>query len=123
MVHDMLDACIIQPNRGSFSRPIVMVRKKDNAWRMCLYYKDLNKITIKDKFPIPNVDELLDELHGVVYFTNLDIKLGYHQIKLREEYITKITFRTREGALRVLGYAFSLTNAPSTFQSIMNKKI
>jgi hypothetical protein len=66
-----------------------MVRRKDNSWRMCLDYIDINKITIKDKFPIPNIDELLNELHGVAYFTKLDLKSRYHQIRLREETFPK----------------------------------
>jgi hypothetical protein len=74
MVQDMLDSGIIQPSRSSFSALIVMVRRKDIFWRMCHDYRDLNKITIKDKFPIPNIGELLDELHGVDYFTKLDHK-------------------------------------------------
>jgi hypothetical protein len=84
MVQDMLDSCIIQPNRNSFSDPVVLLRKKDNSWRMCPNYRDLKKITIKDKFPIPNIDEILDELHGVAYFTKLGLKSRYQQIILRK---------------------------------------
>ena len=74
MVQYMLDSDIIQPSRSSFLAPVVMVRKNDNSWRMCPNYRDINKITIKDKFPIPNIDELLYELHGVDYFTKLYLK-------------------------------------------------
>jgi hypothetical protein len=85
MVQDMLNSGIIQPSKSSFLAPIVMVSKKDNSWRTCHDYRDLNQITIKDTFPIPNIDDLLDEqVHGVAYFTKLDLKLGYHQIKLRK---------------------------------------
>ena len=90
MVEEILEDYIISPSQSSYSALAVMVHKKNGSLCMCTDYRDINNITIKDKFPIPVINELLDELHGVVYLTKLDVHSWYHQIRMKEEDIPKI---------------------------------
>ncbi|GJW33651.1 retrotransposon protein, putative, ty3-gypsy subclass [Tanacetum coccineum] len=120
-LQELLDKGFIRPSSSSWGAPILFVKKKDGSMRMCIDYRELNKVTVKNVYPLPRIDDLFDQLQGKKWFSKIDLRLGYHQLRVREEDIRKTTFRTRYGHYEFVVMPFGLTNAPAIFMDLMNR--
>jgi hypothetical protein len=111
---------MIQERSSPFASPALLVKKKKGDWRLCVDYRKLNAYTIKNKYPLPIIEELFEELHGAQWFTTLDLKSGFHQILVQPEDQYKTAFQTHHGHFEYKVMPYGLTGAPATFQAIMN---
>jgi hypothetical protein len=119
-VAEMLKSGIVQHSQSEFSSSVILVKKKDDNYRFCVDYRHLNALTVKTRFPVPVIDEFLDELHGAAWFSTLDFRPGFHQIRMTPQYQHKTTFQTHHGQFEFRVMYFGLTRALATFQHAMN---
>ena len=118
---DMLSKGFIRPSASPWGSPIIFVDKRDGTTRLCVDYRKLNDVTIKNKYPLPKIEDLFDQMNGARVFSKIDLRTGYHQLKVREEDIPKTAFTTRYGLFEYTVMSFGLTNAPAYFMNLMNK--
>jgi hypothetical protein len=111
----------VRPSSSPWGAPVLFVKKKDGSIRLCVDCRALNEVTIKNKYPLPRIDDLFDQLKGVKYFSKIDLRYGYYQLKIRSEDVLKTALVTRYGQYEFTVMSFGLTNAPAYFMNLMNK--
>ncbi|KAM0985823.1 hypothetical protein ACFX2C_013058 [Malus domestica] len=120
-LQELMDKGLVQSSTSPWGALVLFVRKKDGTLRLCIDYRQLNRVTIKNCYPLPRIDDLFDQLKGAYIFSKIDLRSGYYQLKIKNEDVPKTTFKTRYGHYEFLVMPFGLTNAPAAFMDLMNR--
>ncbi|KAL0537629.1 hypothetical protein IC582_026612 [Cucumis melo] len=120
-LQELLDKGFIRPSVSPWGVPVLFVKKKDGSMRLCIDYRELNKVTVKNRYPLPKIDDLFDQLQGATVFSKIDLRSGYHQLRIKDGDVPKTAFRSRYGHYEFIVMSFGLTNAPAVFMDLMNR--
>ncbi|KAL0545083.1 hypothetical protein IC582_020224 [Cucumis melo] len=120
-LQELLDKGFIRPSVSPWGAPVLFVKKKDGSMHLCIDYRELNKVTVKNRYPLPRIDDLFDQLQGATVFSKIDLRSGYHQLRIKDEDVPKTAFRSRYGHYEFIVMSFGLTNAPAVFMDLMNR--
>ncbi|KAL0553796.1 hypothetical protein IC582_007700 [Cucumis melo] len=120
-LQELLDKGFIRPSVSPWGAPVLFVKKKDGSMRLCIDYRELNKVTVKNRYPLPRIDDLFDQLQGATVFSKIDLRSGYHQLRIKDEDVPKTAFRSKYGHYEFVVMSFGLTNAPAVFMDLMNR--
>ncbi|GKF71826.1 putative reverse transcriptase domain-containing protein, partial [Tanacetum coccineum] len=118
---ELQDKGFIPPSSLPWGAPVLFMKNKDGSFRMCIEYRELNKLTVKNRYPLPRIDDLFDQLQGLQFFSKIDLRSGYHQLRVHEDDIPKTAFKTRYVHFEFIVIPFGLTNTPAIFMDLMNR--